>query len=220
MGQLTLVIGNKNYSSWSLRAWLVLRQAGVEFEELRIPLYRPESRERVLPYSPTGLLPALRDGELRVWDSLAICEYLAERFPEKQLWPEDKGERAAARALAAEMHAGFPALRRELPMNCRLHMGHYPISEDVEADIARIREIWRGCLERSAARGPWLFGQFSIADAMYAPVALRFHSYGVELDGPEAAYRDHILRLPAIEEWMAEAVREADDLEGGEASDR
>lgn len=218
MAQLTLVIGNKNYSSWSLRPWLLLRQAEIPFEELRIQLYRPETRDRILEHSPAGQVPVLHDDEVTVWDSLAICEYLAERFPEASAWPADKARRALARSISGEMHAGFSALRQELPMNCRLHLENYPLSEDVEQDVQRVRAIWRDCRQRYGADGPWLLGDFSIADAMFAPVVLRFYSYGVELDGPELAYRDHVLGQPAIRDWVAGAQEEA-ALEGEEVGE-
>lgn len=202
-----LIIGNKNYSSWSLRPWFLLRQAGIPFEEIVIPLYQPDSKPHILQHSPSGKVPCLLDGELAVWDSLAIAEYVAERFPAFNLWPQDVAQRAEARAISAEMHAGFTALRTHFGMNLRYH--HVtPVPADVAPDIARIVAIWRSCRQRFASQGPFLFGQFSIADAMFAPVCARFHSYGVSLPADCAAYMQHVLGLPAICEWYAAAGAE------------
>ena len=203
---LTLAIGNKNYSSWSLRAWLAARRSGAEFEEIVIPLDQPGSAERKREYSPTGKVPALRHGNLGIWESLAICEYLAELFPAAKLWPADAKARALARAVSNEMHAGFQSLRSELPMNVRAcHQGRAR-SPATEADIQRILSIWRETRERFGRNGPFLFGEFSIADAMYAPVAFRFATYGVPLSGPEAAYSKALLATPELIEW-ADAAR-------------
>lgn len=215
MADLTLIIGNKNYSSWSLRPWLLLKQLELPFDELRIPLFTQDSAMRVAEYSPTGLLPALRDGELTVWDSLAICEYVAELQP--NAWPRDPAVRAVARAVSAEMHAGFAAVRQELPMNCRLQLEQYPLSDEVQAEVERIGELWTDCRRRYGAEGPFLFGRFSIADAMFAPVAVRFMSYGVPVAGEVAAYRDTILALPAVREWLEGAEEEYHLIERNEA---
>ena len=192
MAKCVLVIGNRNYSSWSLRAWLTLKRTGVEFEEIVIPLMRPESRDAILAHSPSGNVPLLRHGNDRVWDSLAIAEYLAERYPAAGLWPADAGPRAIARSVSAEMHAGFMSLRRALPMNLRAHLAGRRWAEDVEADIARIQEIWSTCRQRYGEGGPFLFGTFTIADAFYAPVVGRFHTYDVPLTEPCQAYADAI----------------------------
>jgi glutathione S-transferase len=213
MSPLTLVIGNKNYSSWSLRPWLVLRQAGIPFEEVRIPLYRPESTAALAVWSPSGKVPALHDGDIRVWDSLAICETLNERFPEHNLWPADAAARAVARSVSAEMHAGFDALRQNMVMNIR---GRYPNkgrTPECLADIERILAIWTDCRARFGGGGDFLFGRFCIADAMFAPVVLRFQTYGVALAGAARDYADAILALPALQAWVADAEAETERIE-------
>lgn len=201
--ELRLVIGNKNYSSWSLRPWLLLKQAGIPFSEIRIPLYMPESKERILEFSPSGKVPALIDGDVTVWESLAICEYLAERFPDKQLWPRDTKARALARAVSNEMHAGFSELRTHMSFNARKHLPDKGRTPGVQKDIERITNLWNECRTRFGADGPFLFGRFSIADAMYAPVALRFVTYAVMLDAVSATYVEAIENLPAVKEWIA-----------------
>jgi glutathione S-transferase len=212
MCQLKLVIGNKNYSSWSLRPWLVLKQAQIPFEEIRIALYTPGMRENIRAYSPAGKVPVLVDGTVTVWDSLAICEYLAERFPDARLWPDSREARALARAISAEMHAGFAALRQHMSMNCRRSLVGRGKGTGVREDIARIEAIWNDCRTRFGAGGDMLFGRFSIADAMFAPIALRFQTYGVELPGAPGAYAKTILALPAIQEWMAAARAEKETI--------
>jgi glutathione S-transferase len=213
MAALTLVIGNKNYSSWSLRPWLLLRQTGIPFEEIRIPLYQNATRERIASLSPSGLVPVLRHGEVTVWDSLAICEYVHELYPDCALWPADQTARAVARSAAAEMHAGFCALRQHMPMNCR---GRFPgrgLNPETQADIRRVLALWRQCRANFGGKGTMLFGDFSIADAMYAPVALRFQTYDVQLDPVCAAYVHGLLALPAMLEWVDAAHREPERLE-------
>lgn len=207
---LTLVIGNKNYSSWSLRPWLVLKQAGIPFQEVFISLYTEASRAEIRKYSPSGKVPALIDGDITVWESLAVCEYLAGKFPEKQLWPADPAARAVARAAATEMHAGFSALRQHMSMNCRQHLPGKGRTPEVLKDIARITALWNDCRARFGKDGGFLFGKFSIADAMYAPVALRFVTYAVELDPVSAAYVQTITSLPAIQQWVADARAETE----------
>ena len=219
MDELTLVIGNKNYSSWSLRPWLLLKQAGIPFTERYIPLYIGDWRERVLKHSPAGKVPALQHGAIKTWDSLAICEYLAERFPEKQLWPADPVARAEARAVSAEMHSGFQALRQNMFMNIRRRMPTRGRTPEVAADIERITSIWNDCRRRYAAGGPFLFGRFSIADAMYAPVALRFQTYVVPVDGAAGEYMRTLLALPALQEWVAVAHAEKESISHYEPAD-
>lgn len=209
---LTLVIGNKNYSSWSLRPWLVLRQAGIPFEEVRVPLYTPESLVELGRWSPSGLVPLLRDGELKVWDSLAICEYLHERFPEHRLWPADAAARAVARSVSAEMHSGFGALRQAMSMNINRHYPDQGRTPECFKDVERILALWTDCRARFGAGGDFLFGGFSIADAMYAPVALRFRTYAVPLEGAARAYADALLALPALREWVAAAEAEVERI--------
>ena len=213
MSSLTLIIGNKNYSSWSMRPWLLLRQAGIPFDEVRIPLYVPGSEIDLAKWSPSGKVPALHDGAIRVWDSLAICEYLAERFPELELWPADAAARAVARSVSAEMHAGFGALREHMSMNIRARYPGQGRTPDCLADIERILAIWTDNRARFGGGGDFLFGRFDIADAMFAPVVLRFETYGVALEGAAGAYAGAIRALPALREWVADAVAEAERIE-------
>jgi glutathione S-transferase len=211
-----LIIGNKNYSSWSMRPWLLLKHAGIAFDEERVSFNDPEFKRKVGRYSPAGRVPVLVDEELVIWDSLAIAEYVAEKFPEKHLWPEEHAARARARSICAEMHAGFAALREHLPMNCELRLAPGAFRRDVQADVARVLEMWRGLREQYAARGPFLFGSFSIADAYYAPVTRRFISYGVELPQLARAYVDHISGLPAMQEWLVAALGEHEFVDSDE----
>lgn len=213
---MKLVIGNKNYSSWSLRPWLAMRAAAIPFEEVRIPLYEPESKARQLVYSPAGKVPVLVHGGLRIWDSLAICEYLAEKFPDRRLWPEDAAARARARSITAEMHSGFAALRMNLPMNCRASYPGVGRQPEVLEDIARIIAIWTESRTRHAPDGAFLFGRFSIADAFYAPVVTRFKTYGVKVPALCSAYMDTILALPPMIEWYAAARAERERIAGSE----
>lgn len=208
MSGLALVIGNKNYSSWSMRPWLLMRQSGIEFEEVQIPLRQPDSLERKLAYSPAGKVPILVDGDTRVWDSLAIVEYLAEKFPEKRLWPADEEARALARSVSAEMHSGFASLRSRMPMNCRARRPDAGCGPGVQEDVDRICEVWRECRARHGAAGEFLFGEFTAADAMFAPVASRFQTYGVELDRDAAEYAAAVLALPALRNWIEDAHAE------------
>jgi glutathione S-transferase len=209
MAELFLLIGNKKYSSWSLRAWLVLKQAGLAFEEKLVPLDRPETKASILKYSPSGKVPFLRHGNVEVWESLAIGEYLAEAFPAAGLWPKDVVDRARARTVSSEMHAGFGELRRYLPMDVSRDLKSESRAHHVAGDIARIQQIWTDCRQRFGQEGPFLFGRFSIADAMFAPVVTRFRTYGVTLDPVCAAYRDTVMNLPAMKEWVEAARRES-----------
>lgn len=210
MPSLTLVIGNKNYSSWSLRPWLLLRQAAIPFEEVRIPLYQAGSEIELAKWSPSGKVPALHDGAIRVWDSLAICEYLNERFPDRQLWPVDGAARAVARSVSAEMHAGFGALREHMSMNIRARRPGQGRTPECLADVGRILTIWTDCRAQFGQGGDFLFGRFGIADAMYAPVVLRFQTYGVALEGAARTYANAVLALPALQEWMVDGVAETE----------
>lgn len=207
---MKLVIGNKNYSSWSLRAWLAMKVAGIEFAEHRIALYEPQAKAAILAFSPAGKVPCLIDADLHVWDSLAICEYLAEKRP--GLWPDDPSARALARSVSAEMHSGFAHLRQNMCMNIRRSHPGKGRTPEVLAEIARIVELWSDCRARHGAGGPFLFGRFSIADAMYAPVVLRFRTYAVELPPVCRAYADAVLALPAMRDWIADAQRETESL--------
>lgn len=212
-----LVVGNRNYSSWSLRAWLALRNSGAEFEVLRLPLDTPEFQREIGHYSPSHRVPVLHHGGRVVWDSLAIAEYANETFAAGAMWPEDADARAHARAASCEMHAGFPALRAEMPMNCRAKGRHVDGSAALAADIERVRMLWRECRERFSAAGPWLYGRWSIADAMYAPVATRFRTYGVALEGVEADYHATALADPELRKWVVLAELESEVLEAEEA---
>jgi glutathione S-transferase len=213
----TLVIGNKNYSSWSLRPWLLLRQAGVEFDEVRLPLDTPEFHASIGRWSPTRRVPVLRDGDLVVWDSLAICEYANERWLDGHGWPADAGARAVARSAAAEMHSGFAALRAQLPMNVRRQPERRHWDADAERDIERVQALWRELRTRFGAGGPFLCGAFGIVDAMFAPVAVRFRGYGVRTDDTASAFMDAIFALPAMCEWVASARAERERVAADEA---
>lgn len=208
---IKLVIGSRNVSSWSLRPWLAARQAGIACEEVCIRLDRPDTKAEILKHSPSGKVPCLieqrNDGPaIIVWDSLAICEYLAERAP--ALWPSDPALRAEARSISAEMHSGFAALRSQMSMNIAASKPGEGRTPEALADIARIVDIWESCRSRHAARGPFLFGEFSIADAMYAPVVWRFRTYAVPLPPASQAWADTLLALPAMREWQAGALAE------------
>jgi len=209
-----LILGNKNYSSWSLRGWLALRKAGIEFNEHPISLFTPEGDAQLTDETPAGLVPVLVDGETTVWESLAIAEYAAEHNP--ALWPQDAGARAWARSMAAEMHAGFTALRHALPMNCRARDRRVELDAATRQDVERIQRLWCDCRIKHGADGPWLFGTFSVADAMYAPVASRFATYGI--DGP-ATVSDYVITVltdPDVSEWYAAARDEAEVIEEDE----
>ena len=208
MADFKIVLGNKNYSSWSLRGWLALKRCGVAFDEEVVPLYQDDWRARLLAVSPAGKVPVLIHEGRTIWDSLAIVEYLAELFPAAGLWPDDRDARTMARAVAAEMHAGFAALRNDMPMNFRGDIQEPRGGDAVAADVARVVEIWRDCRIRHGAGGPYLFGAFSAADAFYAPVAARFAAYEVALPAEAAAYRDAVLAWPDVEEWRRAAVAE------------
>lgn len=212
---LTLVIGNKAYSSWSLRPWLLLAQAGVDFAEVRIPLYRDDSAAALARWSPSGKVPVLIDGGLTIWESLAIVEYLAERFPGPCGWPRDPAARAVARAVSAEMHAGFSALRTQMVFNCRARR-RVALDAAAAADVARVQALWRECRARFGAGGPWLLGAFSPADAMFAPVALRFATYDPPLDDVARAYVATVESHPAVRRWIAAAREETEVIPGNE----
>lgn len=217
MSGYQLVIGNKNYSSWSLRPWLFLSHYGLPFREVRLPLDSDTFRNQIGRYSPSGRVPVLHDGELVVWDSLAILEYLAERHPQTQGWPTAVDARAHARAIAAEMHSGFPDLRNELPMNCRRSGAATEPGAAARRDIDRVTAIWRETRRRYGRGGDFLFGDFGIADAMYAPVAVRFTGYGVALDDVCQDYVDAVYAMPAMIAWLAAAKAETESLPKYEA---
>ncbi|CDF85834.1 glutathione S-transferase family protein [Pseudomonas sp. QL9] len=205
---LTLVIGSKNTSSWSLRAWLVMQLSGAEFDEVLIPLGGADTARRIREHSPTGKVPLLKCEDGPIWDSLAISEYIAECYPEAYLWPRGEAARALARSVCAEMHSGFVALRSNMPMDLQRHQPLAKVPAEVEADIARIVELWTLCRQRFGQDGPFLFGHASIADAFYAPVATRFRSYAVELPPLAKAYVDTIYQWAAFQPWLKAALAE------------
>jgi len=204
---LTLVLGDRNLSSWSFRAWLMLRHLGLPFEEIRLRLDTPAFHEEILRYSPARRVPVLRDGELAIWDSLAICEYLDE-CADGAAWPEPRAQRARARSLAAEMHAGFQALRAAWPFRAASTGLTAPLSAEACQDLARIDGIWSGCRAQRTSTGPWLFGAFSVADAMYAPVVLRCRSYGAMLSSGAREYYQNVLADGHVAEWIRDAELE------------
>jgi glutathione S-transferase len=206
---LHLVIGNKNYSSWSLRPWLAMKVAGIAFEETLISLDAPDFKSRLTALSGAGKVPVLIDGDTRVWESLAILEYLAEKFPAAVLWPQHPAARAHARAIASEMHAGFLPLRRQLPMNVRRPVLPRALEAEAAGDVARIDAIWSECRARFGAAGLFLYGAWGAADAMYAPVVWRFHTYAVEVSATARAYMHALMALPAWSEWREAARRES-----------
>ena len=208
MVQPTLIIANRNYSSWSLRAWLALEATGQEFEEVVVPLGQPDTTDNILRWSPTGRVPAYHHGDIVLWDSLAICEHLAESFPEAGLWPAEPSARATARSVVAEMHSSFFALRTHMPMNLRASDPGAGRETGVDQDIARVTAIWEGCRTKYGTGGDLLFGGFTIADAFYAPVVSRFLTYGVSPGGIAGDYMDAVWTLPAMQDWAEKARAE------------
>jgi glutathione S-transferase len=209
MARFTLYIGNKNYSSWSLRGWLACKQAGIAFEEVVIPLREADTTTAIREVSPSGRVPALRDGDITIWDSLAIGEYLAELYPAAGLWPADRAARAHARAISAEIHSGFAALRKSMPMNIRRALPGRGQTPESLADIARIVEIWRQARARFGKDGPFLFGALSFADAMFAPVVTRLTTYAPPLSDDAKAYMAAMWSLPAMQAWRADSLEES-----------
>ena len=210
MPVLTLVIGDKGRSSWSFRPWLALKHAGIGFDEVTIDLDRPDTAQRIGAYSPTGRVPVLLVDGVRVWESLAICEWAAERVPDQRLWPIDAAARAEARAIAHEMHAGFPALRETLPFDASRPRPRPAVTRELTAEIARILSIWNSCRSRYGGESEdegFLFGRFSIADAMYAPVVSHFITYGIAVGGAAGDYAKAVSALPAFAEWHVDARR-------------
>jgi glutathione S-transferase len=205
---MKLIVGNKNYSSWSMRPWIGLRGAGIPFDEQVISLYVDGSKAQILEHSPAGKVPVLIDGDIHVWESLAILEYAADKFPDAGLWPSDRAARAHARAVSTEMHAGFVPLREECGMNLWRPPAKKTLSADAQANVARIQAMWTECRARFGAGGPFLFGKFTAADAMYAPIVGRFQTYAIDVTAPVAAYMAAMTALPAWREWRDAALRE------------
>ncbi|WP_417319971.1 glutathione S-transferase family protein [Emcibacter sp.] len=204
MSEFSLIIGNKNASSWSMRPWLVMKEAGLVFHEVLVDLFSDVREAEILKLNPAGRVPALRHGNQLIWDSLAICEYIAEIAAEKHLWPEDRATRAHARSISAEMHAGFPTVRGQMPMACLQTFPPPKLEGRLGWEVDRICQIWRQCLETYG--GPYLFGHFTIADAMYAPVVSRFKTYQVLLEAPLEAYAERMLEHTAMKDWFQECI--------------
>lgn len=207
---MKLIVGNKNYSSWSLRPWLLMKGLGIAFEEEKLSFNDPEFKAKVGKYSSAGKVPVLVDGDLAVWDTLAIVEYLAEKFPEHGVWPKAMAARARARSICAEMHSSFTAMRSRLPMNCELKLNWAPVDRAALGDISRVFWIWEHCRTQFGQTGPFLFGDFSAADAFYSPVVRRFLGFSIEMPNACAEYAKTIDALPAMREWVEEGLREHD----------
>jgi glutathione S-transferase len=205
---LQLIIGNKNYSSWSFRPWIALKAAGIAFDETVIPIYVAGSKDKFLSHSPVGKVPILIDGAVTVWESLAILEYIADKFPDAGLWPKDAALRAHARAIATEMHGGFQPLRKHLPMNMWRPVIKRPLTSEAAANVARLDAMWSECRSKYGSGGQFLFGSFGAADAMYAPVVSRLHTYDVTVSAASRAYMDAVMATPAWQEWYAAALKE------------
>lgn len=217
MSNLRLIIGNCNYSSWSLRPWLFLQHHCIGFETTRVSLFSDTMEKDLTPYFSGGKVPVLRHDGLEVWDSLAILEYLAELFPDRNGWPAERGARAVARSVSAEMHSSFNIVRSELPMNCRRRFPGFQPTPTASREIERLLSVWRFCRQRFGGEGPWLFGHFSVADCMYAPLVMRLVSYDVELDDISAAYVDTLYHSPAAQTWVALGKAETEVIEEDEA---
>jgi glutathione S-transferase len=213
---LKIIIGNKNYSTWSLRGWLAVKHTGLPFEEVKIDLYTPHSKAELLKHSPTGMVPALIDGDITVWDSLAIIDYCATTTPEKFWWPKDRAAYAFARSISAEMHSGFMGLRTHASMNLKARWTGLTLGESVAKDVARIDALWSEAREKFGAGGDFLFGEFSAADMMFAPVVTRFETYGFEISPTARTYMDAVLAHPLMVEWTKEGVTETAIIEASE----
>ncbi len=213
---MKLIIGNKNYSSWSLRAWLLLAVNNLPFEEVRIPLSLENTDSAIAQYTDAGKVPVLLDNDLTVWDSLAIGEYISEQYLDGRGWPADAEERAVARSCCAEMHSGFFTLREAMPMNCRAANRHVPMTAELQEEISRIDSIWTLLREKHANRGPWLFGEFSITDCMFAPVVFRFSTYNATVSDISHKYMTTLLEHPKIQLWLEAAKKEVETIESEE----
>lgn len=209
-----LILGNKNYSSWSMRAWLALKKAGIEFEEIVIALSQDDTKHRLSAYSPAGKVPVFICADTKIWDSLAICEYAAELNP--TLWPQAQQTRALARSISSEMHSGFSTIRQSMPMNCRASNRRIKFTDNITNEIQRIETIWTDCRDANQTSNPWLFGQFSIADAMFAPVVCRFHTYGVSLNSQCSQYMHTVLTDKDVSQWFEAAAQESEVIEDEE----
>ena len=216
MSNLTLIIGNKNYSSWSLRPWILMKHYQLDFEEKRVALFIESTASELSEYNSDFKVPILKDDDLVVWDSLAILEYVSEQYLDNRGWPTEAKPRALARSISAEMHSSFSNVRNELPMNCRKKFANIGLSKSAEREIERIKALWRNCRSEYGSTGEWLFGDYSIADAMFAPIALRFDGYGIPLSGIEADYVNSVLRHPAIVEWVEAGKLETEVIEADE----
>lgn len=216
MSDLTLIIGNKNYSSWSLRPWIFMKTEDIEFAEKRVPLDTDQTEKLLKPLFSDNKVPVLVHKKMVIWDSLAILEYLADTFPESHGWPSDPKARSAARSASAEIHSSFFDLRQDMPMNCRKTFSNFTPLPGAQRDIDRIIMVWKFCKKRATKQGPWLFGDFCIADAMFAPVCFRFHTYGVSLQGFEKEYVQSMLAHPPMIEWNQAAEKEKEVLEYAE----
>jgi len=216
MSGLKLVIGNKNYSTWSLRPWFFLKNLDISFEEELVFLFEESTKENLNPYFSNEKVPVLVDGSFQVWDTLAIIETIADKYPEKNGWPQNFKARSAARTVSAEMHSSFLALRNALPMNIRKHFSEYPISNDVQADIDRIVELWEYCRKYKTSNNQWLLGEFSGADAMFAPVVMRLIGYDVTLSGFSGEYLDFVLNNKYMQEWVKGSQTEKQIIQGDE----
>ena len=208
MAKLHLIVANKNYSSWSLRPWLAMTMAGLDFDETLILLDTPDTKKQIAEHSKAGRVPILRHGKVTIWETLAILEYLAETFPEKNFWPKAKAARAVARAISNEMHAGFSGLRNACPMNLRRPHKPIMLNDEIRADVARIEEIWRDCRKTYGKGGKFLFGRFCNADAMFAPVVTRFETYAIPVAKDTRAYMDTVLATKAFQKWKSAALME------------
>ena len=213
---MKLIIGNKNYSSWSLRAWLFLTANGISFDEVRVALSMENTRSEIAKHTNAGKVPVLHDNDLVVWDSLAICEYISEQYLDGNGWPADVKKRAIARSCCAEMHSGFFTLRGEMPMNCRAVNRRISITADLQKEISRIDSIWKDLRAQNSNHGPWLFGAFSIADCMFAPVVFRFATYNVAVSESSKKYMASVLENPKMQLWLEQAKKEVETIESEE----
>lgn len=208
MPELTLIIGNKNYSSWSLRPWVFMKHYHIEFKEKRVALFTETTRSELTEYHSDFKVPILQDNELEIWDSLAILEYVSEKYLQSKGWPHEEKARAVARSVSAEMHSSYTHVRNEMPMNCRKRFENITLTAEAEREVERIKTLWRDCRKQYGSEGEWLFGKYSIADAMFAPVALRFYGYNIKLRGTEADYVSSVLNQPCIAEWIKAGEKE------------